>query len=111
MHVYGLDSIRLELENDGYVVKFLAHDNAAAFFPKTTEHRDAGTEGLSYKDDSKGNALAGIMSPGRIEIRFHNKFSDERVKKIALAMLELADLSFARKFKVLYQGRVLVDAR
>jgi hypothetical protein len=53
MQVYGLDSIRSELESGGYVVKFLAHDHAIMFFPRTTEHRDAGFQGLTYKDDSK----------------------------------------------------------
>ncbi len=90
-------------------MKFLAHDQAVAFFPRTTEHRDAGVQGLIYKDDSKGNALAGMMSPGRIEFRYHSKFSDERVKHIALAMLQLPDLSFAQGYKVVYQGRPLIS--
>jgi hypothetical protein len=111
MQVYGLDSIRMELESGGYVVKLLANDHAAVFFPRTTEHRDAGIQGLSYKDDSKGNALAGMMSPGLIEFRHHNQYSDERVKGFAFAMMNLPDLSFTREFKVIYQGRVLIDAR
>ena len=111
MQVYGLDSIRLELDSGGYVVKLLANDHGAIFFPRTTEHRDAGIQGLTYKDDSKGNALAGMMSPGRIEFRHHNRYSDERVKRIARAMLNLPDLAFAREFKILYQGRILIDSR
>jgi len=109
--VYGLESVRAELESGGYTVKCLAHDQAVAFFPRTTEHGDAGVCGLSYKDDSKGNALAGIMSPGRIEFRHHGRFSDERVKQIALAMMSLPGLSFARGFKVIYQGRILMDGQ
>lgn len=111
MQVYGLDSIRSEIDSSGYTVKFVAHDQAVAFFPRTTEHRDAGVQGLSYKDDSKGNALAGMMSPGRIEFRYHSKFSDERVKQIALAMLHLPDLSFTQGFKVIYQGRLLITGQ
>jgi hypothetical protein len=109
MQVFGLDSIRAEMESGGYMVKLLANDQAVIFFPRTTEHRDAGIEGLIYKDDSKGNALAAMMSPGRIEFRYHNRFSDERVKAIALALMSLPDLAFAREFKIIYQGRVLVD--
>jgi hypothetical protein len=108
MHIYGLDSIRSELDSGGYTVKFVAHDQAAVFFPRTTEHRDAGIQGLSYKDDSKGNALAGMMSPGRIEFRYHSKFSDERVKHIALAILSHPELQFAQGCQVTYQGRVLI---
>ena len=111
MQLYSLDSIRSELESGGYVVKFLAHDQAVAFFPRTTEHRDAGILGLTYKDDSKGNALAGMMSPGRIEFRHHCRFSDERVRQIALAMMDLPDLSSIKGFKVIYEGRVLIDGQ
>jgi hypothetical protein len=111
MQVYGLDSIRLELDSGGYVVKLLANDHIAVFFPRTTEHRDAGIQGLNYKDDSKGNALAGMMSQGRIEFRHHNRYSDERVKGIALAIINLPDLAFAREFEVIYQGRILIGTR
>lgn len=111
MKIHGLDSIRSELESGGYVVKLLAHDQAVVFFSRTAEHREAGIEGLNYQDDSKGNALAGMMSPGRIEFRYHSRFSDERVKQIALAMMNLPDLSFFHGFKVIYQGRVLIGAQ
>jgi len=66
---------------------------------------------MSYKDDSKGNALAGMMSSGRIEFRYHSRFSDERVRQIALAMMNLPDLRFAHGFQVVYQGRVLIGAK
>jgi hypothetical protein len=111
MQLYSLDSVRSELESGGYVVKFLAHDQAVVFFPRTTEHREAGVQGLTYKDDSKGNALAGMMSPGRIEFRSHARFSDERVRNIALAMVNLPDLKFTQGFQVIYQGRVLIDGQ
>jgi hypothetical protein len=110
MQILGVDSIRSELDSGGYVVKFLASDHVAIFFPRTTEHRDAGIQGLTYKDDSKGNALAGMMSPGRIEFRNHNRYSDERVKGIALAIINHPDMAFAREFTVIYQGRLLVGA-
>jgi hypothetical protein len=111
MQVYGLDSIRMELESGGYMVKLLANDHAVIFFPRTTEHRDAGIDGLNYKDDSQGNAIAGMMSHGKIEFRHHNRYSDERVKSIALAILSHPDLACVREFNVLYQGRVLIGSR
>ena len=49
------------------------------------------------------------MSPGRIEFRHHNRYSDERVKGIAKAMLNLPDLAFAREFTIIYQGRIFID--
>ncbi|MFZ5832999.1 MAG: hypothetical protein ACOY3P_23170, partial [Planctomycetota bacterium] len=63
MQVFGLESIRSELESDGYVVKLVAHDQAVAFMPRTAEHRETKIQGLSYEDDSQGNALAAMMSP------------------------------------------------
>ena len=111
MKIYGLDSIRTELESPGYVVKLLADDQAVLFFTRTTEHREAGIAGLNYKDDSKGNALAGMMLPNRVEFRFHSRFSDERVRQIALALMNLPDLSFTRGFSVVYQGRVLIGGQ
>ena len=38
------------------------------FFPGATEHRTVKAAGLSYEDDYKGNAMAAIISGGRIEI-------------------------------------------
>jgi hypothetical protein len=63
---------------------------------------------LSYEDDGKGNALAAMMSPGRIEFRNHRAFSDERVKKIASTMLDHPDLRLLQGVQVTYQGRVLI---
>jgi hypothetical protein len=79
-----------------------------AFFPRPAEHPDTKVQGLDYEDDSNGNALAAMMSPGRIEFRYHHAFSDERVKKIALAILNHPELQFAQ---VTYQGRVLIPGQ
>ena len=87
MQIYGLDLIRSEIDSGGYEVKLVAHEQAVAFLPRTAQHRDVKIQGLSYEDDSKGNALAAMVSPGRIEFRHHRAFSDERVRQIALAIL------------------------
>jgi hypothetical protein len=108
MQVYGVDSVRSELESGGYVVKLVANDRTAVVFPRTSEHRDIKMSGLTYGDDSKGNALAAMLSPGRLEFRHHRAFSDERVKRIAEAILEHPDMAFARGSRVTYQGRVLI---
>jgi hypothetical protein len=107
MQVYGLDSIRSEIQSDGYVVKLLADERNALFFPRTSEHRDMKVHGLDYEDDSKGNALAAMMSPGRIEFRFHRAYSDARVRQIGREIMKHPDLGFAREFQITYQGRNL----
>ena len=53
MQVYGLDSIRSELQSGGYVVKLLANDRAVVFFSRTSDHRDMKVHGLDYEDDFK----------------------------------------------------------
>ena len=82
MIVYGFDSIASLLEQDGYLFKLLANEAGVVLFPHNTEHCDAAQPGIKYADDSGGNALAAMVKPGHIEFRFHNQFSDERVKRL-----------------------------
>lgn len=88
-------------------IKFLLNDRALAFFSASQQHRDTKFPGLSYEDDYKGNAMAGIIQNGRAEIRFHQVFTDTRVKTIwtqaekAMPMLPIIVQS------VTYQGRTI----
>lgn len=107
MKVYGLDSVQNLLESEGYIFKLLVNDLGVILFPHTTEHRDIQQPGIRYADDSAGNALAAMVVPGRIEFRFHNSFSDERVRRIAEDLLSHPDLAFVSSFTVTYQGRTL----
>ena len=109
MIVYGFESVLPLLENEGYLFKLLANDNGVVLFPHTTEHRDATHPGIKYEDDSKGNALAAMVKPGRIEFRFHRAFSDERVKQLAQRIRTLPELQFAESSTVTYQGRTLLS--
>ncbi len=106
MQVFDLDSFRSELQLGGYEVKLLANDRAVVFFPRTSEHREMKVHGLDYEDDSKGNALAVMMSPGRIEFRYHRAFSDARVRQIGTEIVRHPGLAFARDCQVSYQGRI-----
>ncbi len=108
MDVYGLDSVAMLLDQDGYVFKLLANERGVVLFPHTTEHRDATQIGIKYADDSCGDALAAMVKPGRIEFRFHQEFSDERVTALATRMLALPDLAFAQSFTVTYQARTVI---
>ncbi|MEP3482407.1 MAG: hypothetical protein ABJZ55_24410 [Fuerstiella sp.] len=108
MIVYGFDSIALLLENDGYLFKLLANDTGVVLFPQTTEHRDATQSGIKYADDSRGNALAAMVKPGRIEFRFHRGFSDDRVRQLAHRMLALPELQFAIGATITYQARTVI---
>lgn len=110
MVVYGIDSIAPMLKQNGYVFKMIANDSGVVVFPHTTEHRDATHAGIKYADDSRGNALAAMVKPGRIEFRFHQQFTDERVKHLVMRLLALPEMEFARSFIVTYQGRILTLA-
>jgi len=110
MQIHGIESIQDELQQEGYFVKVLMNDKIAYFFSKTAEHRDTKVFGLDYEDDAKGSASAATMTPGRIDVRFHRRFSDQRVARIAASMLSQPVLSFAKDFHVFYQGRSLTNA-
>jgi hypothetical protein len=100
MIVYGFDSIAAMLEQEGYLFKMLANDSGVVLFPCTAEHCDAAQPGIKYADDSRGNALAAMVKPGRIEFRFHRQFSDERVRELTNRILALPEFEFARSFVV-----------
>jgi hypothetical protein len=108
MKVYGFNPVEAMLEDEGYLFKLIANENAVFLFPHTTEHRDAKQPGLSYEDDSAGNALAAMVKPGRIEFRYHKSFSDERVRNLFRKIIEPPELAFAAAFSVIYQGRTLL---
>jgi hypothetical protein len=86
-------------------LKFLLHDSAIAFFPAGQQHRDVKLEGLSYEDDYRGNALAGVVTTERVEIRFHQAFSDERVRSIWFRVLHIPEVASAGLGRLYYQGR------
>lgn len=89
-------------------LKFILNDTGIAFFPGAQQHRDIKVLGLSYEDDYRGNALAGIVTPDRIEIRFHRVFSDQRVRSLWSRVLTIPEIALAGLGKVYYQGREIV---
>jgi hypothetical protein len=105
MNVYGADAAEQMAETDGFLFKLIANERAVAFFPRNTEHREVKQPGLSYEDDSAGNALAAMVKPGLIEFRSHKSFSDERVRSIAQTITNHPSVKFASGFRVTYQGK------
>ncbi len=63
---------------------------------------------MSYEDDYRGNALAGLITSERVEIRFHRAFSDERVRSIWSRVLAIPEVARARPGTLYYQGRELM---
>lgn len=89
-------------------LKFLLNANGIAIFSATLQHREVKLPGLSYEDDYRGNALAGIITPDHVEIRFHREFSDERVRILWMRVAANAEISAAGLGTVLYRGRALM---
>ena len=72
MKVFGVAEILNAVSQDGYFVKCVVNSNAAVFFPGSVQHRDVKREGVSYEDDYQGNAMAAVIKPNKIEVRFHS---------------------------------------
>ena len=111
MKVYGMESVESLLESDGYLFKMVANEVGVILFPHTSEHSDNHLPGIRYADDSAGNALAAMVKPGRIEFRHHQSFPEERVHRVATAILRHPELAWAWSFAVSYRGRTLVTAK
>ncbi|TWU17860.1 hypothetical protein [Allorhodopirellula heiligendammensis] len=110
MNVTGMECVEALTDQEGYLMKLIANETAAHFFPYTIEHRDIRISGLNYEDDSAGNALAAMVKPGVIEFRHHRDFSDQRVREIAARIVASPVGEFASSFSIHYQGRILVQS-
>jgi len=107
MYLSGTELIRGLAEQDGFSAKMVFNDKGAIFFPSSQQHRDNKGPGISYEDNYEGNALAAMLSPGKIEIRFHKGFSDERVTNMVRDLLGSPELALMSDWTVTYQGRAL----
>lgn len=88
-------------------VKFVLNDAVIALFPATWQHRDFEVPGVRYRDDSGGNALAGVLTPVRVEIRRHRAFSPSRVAALWRRVLENESCVALRNVSVFYGSDVL----
>ncbi len=104
MRVVGIELLKgRQAKYEG--LKFIVNDAAIVFFPSTQQHRDVKAQGLSYEDDYRGNALAGLITAERVEIRFHRAFSDEHVKNLWSRAMTIPEIAKAGLGRLYYQGR------
>jgi hypothetical protein len=108
MTVTGIESITPAIQQPGFFVKCILTDSVAVFFPGSVQHRDVKQLGASYEDNYRGNALAATIAPGRIDVRFHQDYSDERVRRICRELLRSAEMAWAATYSISYQGRPLI---
>jgi hypothetical protein len=95
------------VKEDHFSAKMVCNERGAIFFPVNQQHCDQKAEGISCKENYKGNALAAILAPGKIEIRYHRQFSDNPVASITASLMAQLRLSFMKGWQVTYQGQAL----
>jgi hypothetical protein len=103
----GLDSLLPLLPDKSFSAKMVFNQHGAIFFPVARQHREMKAAGISYEDDYKGNALAAMLSPGKIEIRYHKAFPDREVARIIGLLRQERAASFLADWHPTYQGRPL----
>jgi hypothetical protein len=105
--ILGLES--LTPNHPGFTAKAVLNQHGIIFFPVNHQHRDRKATNISYEDDYQGNALAAMLSPGRIEIRYHKAFTDEAIADLLGTLTAHPDLAFMRGWSATYQGRPIAS--
>ena len=107
MIVIGVGHIMPLLVQQHFSAKMVFNGHGAIVFSVHQEHRTQTAEKISYEDNYKGNALAAMLAPNKIEIRYHNAFTDARVAIIIAQLKQHPDLYFMVDWNATYQGRQL----
>jgi hypothetical protein len=105
MSVSGLELIRGLMGQKNFEAKCVLNENGLVFFPASQQHKSVKASGISYEDDYLGNALAAMVKPGCLEVRYHRDFSDDRVRSLWSLILAEPGLSILHQWKIWYQGR------
>jgi hypothetical protein len=95
------------LERASGPVKFILNDAGIVFFPAAQQHRDIKLPGLSYEDEYRGNAVAGLITQAHVEIRFHAAFSDECIRALWARVMQIPEIANAGLGSLHYQGRLM----
>jgi hypothetical protein len=107
MFLSGVEFLESLASQAGFSAKMVFNENGAMFFASSLQHRDQKGPQISYEDNYAGNALAAMLAPGHIEIRYPQRFTDRRVADIIETLLAEPLLGFMRGWEVTYQGRTL----
>lgn len=105
MVIINPELLRNALASHGVTVKFLLGEGVIVFFPVTQQHREIKSHGLSYEDDYRGNAVAGLVTSSGAEIRFHRDYSDDRIRALWTKLRALPEFADLRLSRLSYQGR------
>ncbi len=103
----GDDSLAALARSDLPSAKLVFNDRGFIAFPTPIQHNTMKAEGISYEDNYRGNAMAGVLKPDAIEVHYHEAFSNARVELILSQLLAETSLGAMRSATVTYQGRRL----
>lgn len=106
MKVIGEQLLEERVQNN-LDVKIIFNDKGIIFGDPRYEHCTMGCEGINYKQEYKGDSLAGIIVRDRIEIRNDPRFSEQRIKNIFEEIAKNESLSILKDYQILYKGKDL----
>ena len=104
----GIDTLHALARGELPHAKLVFNDRGFIAFPTTIQHNTMKAEGISYEDNYAGNALAAILKPGVIEVRFHRDFSDRAVGVLLFKLVATTALSELEPVSATYQGRPIL---
>ena len=108
MVITGTDYLRRLVEQGGgFTAKMVFNDHGALLFSAQSQHSDMKAAGVSYEHDGRGNALAAMLLPGRIEVRFDTRFGEDRVAGILRKLLVTPEMEVMKGWTVTYRGKPL----
>ena len=107
MNITGADYLRRIARTENFMAKMVFNDRGAYVFSARFQHRDMKSPGVSYDHDERGNALAAMLKPGLVEIRFDSRFINDRVMGILRKLMASPELAALRGWKVTYKGKPL----
>ena len=107
MKLIGVEFLQAKIAEGGFTAKLVFNASGAIFFPTNQEHRDQRAPGITYGDNYTGNALAAMLSPGKIEIRNHRDFSEQRVTELMKSLLKSPNLHMLHNWQITYRGKTL----
>ncbi len=101
----GTETVDALARGEIYHAKLVFNHCGFIAFPTSRQHNTMKAEGISYEDNYVGNAMAAILKPGAIEVRFHRDFSDQDVGLILTRLMKTTALATLGPVAVTYKRR------
>lgn len=107
MKITGADYLQRLTPGNTLMGKMVFNDQGAVMASAAAQHREMKAPGINYVQEGQGNALAAMLKPGLIEVRYDPRFSDDRVTGIVRKLLACPELVAAKGWRVTYRNKPL----